>query len=42
MLPTEYWNVLDDRGDKSLIEAIEWDEKIDAFKPHQEEDPIKK
>lgn len=42
VLPSEYWDVLDYRGDKSLIEAIKWHEKIDAFKPNKEEGPVKK
>ena len=42
-LPREYWDVLDDRGDNTLIDVIErWDEKINAFAPHKQEGPIKK
>lgn len=42
VLPGEYWDVLDDRGDNSLIDAIEWHEKMNAFKPHKEEGLVKK
>lgn len=42
VLPREYWDVLDDRGDKSLMDAIELHEKMNAFLPHKQEGPIKK
>lgn len=42
VLPREYWDVLDNRGDNTLSEAIEWHEKMNAFAPHKEEGPIRK
>lgn len=42
VLPREYWDVLDDRGDNTLIDAIQWHEKMNAFTPHKQEGPIKK
>lgn len=42
VLPREYWDVLDKMGDHDIIDAIEWNEKMNAFKPHREEGPIKK
>lgn len=42
VLPSEYWDVLDDRGDNSLIDAINWHEKMNAFTPAIEEGPIKR
>lgn len=42
VLPREYWNVLDKMGDNTLINAIEWHEKINAFAPNKQEGPIKK
>ena len=42
VLPREYWDVLDDRGDHTLMEAIEWHEKMNAFAPHKQERAVKK
>ena len=42
ILPREYWDILDARGDNSLMDAIEWNQKMNAFKPHKQEGPIKK
>ena len=42
-LPREYWDILDDRGDNTLMDVIEgWDEKMNAFAPHKEEGPVKR
>lgn len=42
-LPREYWDVLDNRGDNSLMDVIErWDEKMNAFAPHKQEGPVKR
>ncbi len=42
-LSREYWDVLDDRGDNTLMDIIErWDEKMNAFAPHKQEGPVKK
>jgi len=42
-LPSEYWDVLDERGNNSFMDVIEgWDEKMNAFAPHKEEDPVKR
>lgn len=41
-LPREYWEVLDKRGNNTLMDAIQWHEKMDAFAPHKQEGPIKK
>ena len=41
-LPREYWDVLDNRGDNTLKEAIEWRERMNAFAPHPLEGKIKK
>ena len=42
-LPREYWDVLDDRGDNTLMDVIErWDEKMNAFAPHKQEGPVKR
>lgn len=42
ILPREYWDVLDDRGDNTLMDAIQWHEKMDAFAPHKQEVSVKK
>lgn len=42
VLPSEYWDVLDDLGDNTLMDAIQWNERMNAFKPHRQEGPIKK
>lgn len=42
VLPKEYWDVLDDRGDHTLIEALEFNVKMNAFAPHKQEGPIRK
>ena len=42
-LPREYWDVLDDRGDNTLIDVLKrWDEKMNAFAPHKQEGIVKK
>ena len=42
-LPSEYWNILDDRGDNSFKDVLEgWNEKMNAFVPDKLEGPIKK
>ena len=42
-LPSEYYDVLDDRGNNSFMDVVEgWDEKMNAFTPHKEEGPVKK
>lgn len=41
-LPKEYFDVLDDRGDNTLMDAIQWHEKMNAFTPHKQEGPVKK
>jgi len=42
-LPSEYWDVLDERGNNSFMDVIEgWDEKMNAFAPHKEEGPVKR
>lgn len=42
-LPREYWDVLDDRGDNTLMDVIEhWNEKMNAFAPRKQEGPVKK
>ena len=42
-LPREYWDVLDDRGDNTLMDVIErWDETMNAFAPHKQEGPVKR
>ena len=42
-LPRELMNILDNRGNNSLIDRIcGFDEKINAFTPHQEEGPVKR
>ena len=42
-LPRKYFDVLDERGNKSLMDVINgFDEKIDAFTPHKEEGPVKR
>ena len=42
-LPREYWDILDDRGDNTLMDVVEgWDEKMNAFAPHKEEGPVKR
>ena len=43
VLPNEYFNILDERGDaKSLKDAIVWDEKINAFAPDKREGLVRK
>lgn len=42
VLPEEYWDVLDKMGDNDLKHAIEWHEKMNAFKPAKEEGLIRK
>lgn len=41
-LPRRYLEILDLRGDKTLKEAIEEGEKMNAFKPNRKEGPVKK
>lgn len=42
-LPREYWDILDDRGDNTLMDVIAgFDEKMNAFAPHKEEGPVKR
>jgi len=42
-LPSEYWDVLDDRGDNALVDVIKCkDEKINAFAPHRSEGPVRR
>lgn len=41
-LDEEYWHVLDDRADNTLLEAIQWRERMNAFVPHASEGKIKK
>lgn len=39
----ENWDVLDDRGDNTLIDVLKrWDEKMNAFAPHKQEGIVKK
>lgn len=42
LLPKKYFDVLDDRGDNTLLEAICLRESMNAFMPHKQEGPIKK
>lgn len=42
ILPSEYFDVLDRRGDNTLMDAITWHKNIDAFAPHKEEGAVKK
>lgn len=42
VLPREYFDILDDRGDNTLMDSIEWKEKMNAFAPNKQEGPIKK
>lgn len=42
VLPREYWDVLDKMGDNTLMDAIQWHEKMNAFAPNKQEGPIKK
>lgn len=42
VLPEEYWHVLDKMGDNTLMHAIQWHEKMNAFAPHKQEGPIRK
>lgn len=42
VLPSEYFHVLDDRGDNTLMDSIEWHKRMNAFKPHKQEGPVKK
>lgn len=42
ILPEEYYNVLDERGNKTLTDAIQWHEKMNAFAPHKNEVYVKK
>lgn len=42
-LPREYFRILDDRGDNSLMDVINgFDERINAFKPHKQENLVRK
>ena len=41
-LPREYFHALDDLGDNTLIDAIQWHKKMNAFAPPKQEGPIKK
>lgn len=42
-LPREYFRILDDRGDNSLMDVINgFDERINAFKPHKQEILVRK
>lgn len=41
-LAEHFWHVLDDRSDNTLKEAVEWNERMDAFAPHKNEGKIKK
>lgn len=41
ILPDDYW-VIDDLGDKTLLDAIHWHEKMNAFAPHKEEGMVRK
>ena len=42
VLPREYWDVLDKMGDNDLMQAIKWNEKMNAFAPDKQEGPVKK
>lgn len=42
VLPEEYFNVLDDMGDRTLEYALRWNERMDAFHPHKSEGRVKK
>ncbi len=42
VLPQEYFDILDDRGDNTLKNAILWHDKINAFAPHIQEGIVKK
>lgn len=42
VLPREYFRVLDDRGDNTLMDAIQWHKKMNAFTPSKVEGPVKK
>lgn len=42
VLSREYFDILDERGDNSLLDAIEWHERMNAFKPNRKEGKIKK
>ncbi len=42
VLPSEYFDVLDERGDKTFMEAIQGYGKMNAFAPHKQEGPVKK
>lgn len=43
ILPEEYWEVLDARGNKTLKDVFEgWDESLNAFDPHKREGKIRK
>ena len=42
ILPREYFDVLDKLGDSGILDAIEWNEKINAFKPSKQEGHIRK
>ena len=42
-LPRELMDILDERGNNSLMDVINgFDEKIDTFTPHKEEGPVKR
>ncbi len=42
VLPREYWDVLDNRGDNTLMDCILGHEKLNAFAPHKQEGSVKK
>lgn len=42
VLPSEYFDVLFDRGDNTFMDALQYHEKMNAFAPHKQEGPIKK
>lgn len=42
VLPRELMDVLDKRGNHSLLQMIKWDEKLNSFTPDKKEGPIKK
>lgn len=42
-IPREYWDVLNDRCDKTFMEVLVYlDEKMNAFTPHEQEGPVKR
>lgn len=42
VLPREYFDILDERGDSDLLEALEWHKKMNAFAPDKKEGKIKR